>query len=1096
MNPFSVVSNLSSIPSAFLHRRTSSSAVNVVVQTSPSTTTLKNATLNPPHALTTTITEEEVPHVVNVNDSSTSLSVSKPRNNPQAILPDFDNRSATVRHFSIGVSDDSDDDNSTDDASLDSVCRKPNRHSIHTMPLPTSTKEGLHRAPLWRQHSLPTVHSAIEPTNSAAPSTRASFDSLSRAMVLKPSPEDTVQATTMISHPLASHLRHTRSASLPTVERSSPSIRPSHTPLPAPSQATFPNIPSAKCSTDEMDPDQDDEEEEEDIEVGSEKEEDRDDVMFPLPQTITSKTSPADTVNDVAVTPSLSSRGVPVSAPQLILASPPPSPALQATSTRRDSVSHIVVATPTPVHKENSACTLASPTLKTTPDTAASLSLASPPPSPPAAPVTTSIPTSTSSSSSSDFPSPPSARASAASFLSSWQGRSRAMIPNIPRPSPLMPFRAARSVVHSVTSVGTGLIPSKEQLGSIPVAGRILNHPVMDSTLSYIATKASERGISLSVLTGGIDSRKLIAPEDVPYRKLNKKLIHQAMTLSVLAVQQEELSKTIDDDAGDDAFELYLAAINTLLHALPCELFLYIYHILDMNLHYSHPKTKRLLPFILVVWVHHCIVETCDPLRREAFETQLRDFLDDQLDRYSADGYLSDSGNSKRLRRRRRRRHRQHYNQSTAVIQQHTSVVPDLQLQKQKRAQRVQQRNQRKELIKIQQQQQQQQQKQKQQQATLKQQKKKQEEEEKAVLDRKHSKHVSSSTPSMLSSASLLTSSLSHASKITKRTSRSRRHHRAHNHHHDHVDHQDLVNNDNPGGLGDTIISTAVHSAIRLKQSPIPDVVKSCLRTSRNIFNKVDERFHLQDKAWELSKQSIEKAIELDEQYAIHEVVTETVFATLTGLVKAGIAYKETPSYSSVRAAAAAEAEAEVSSRQRSHNPQEVLVNKKQTGKNKKQESESMIKLDKSTRVKDLVSKHKNVKSSMAEVNKGKRNAIVESDEGSDLEDDLEDSESDSDASEAEKSSLRHSSSSSSSRSSASSSASSVYVESDDDSEDEEEPIELNRKTLRSTSSFREGYGSDTNRLPPPPPYSEQMREKIDMFMALKGAASLFVGSL
>lgn len=92
----------------------------------------------------------------------------------------------------------------------------------------------------------------------------------------------------------------------------------------------------------------------------------------------------------------------------------------------------------------------------------------------------------------------------------------------------------------------------------------------MDSTLSYIAEKASERGIDLHALTGGIDP-KLIRPEDVPYRKLNKTMIHQAMTLSVLSVQKEELSKAMDDENGDDAFELYLAAVNTLLHSLPCK---------------------------------------------------------------------------------------------------------------------------------------------------------------------------------------------------------------------------------------------------------------------------------------------------------------------------------------------------------------------------------------------------------------------------------------------------------------------------------------------------------------------------------------------
>ncbi|KAG0054716.1 hypothetical protein BGZ83_010611 [Gryganskiella cystojenkinii] len=344
------------------------------------------------------------------------------------------------------------------------------------------------------------------------------------------------------------------------------------------------------------------------------------------------------------------------------------------------------------------------------------------------------------------------------SFMTTW-GR----LPSLPRPSPMTPFRAARKVVTSVTAVGTGLLPSKEQLGSIPVAGRIIKHPVMDSTLNYIASKTVHRG--------SYTESKPILPEDIHYQKLNRKLVEQATTLATLAIEKEELSKTLDDEEGDDAFELYLAAISTLMHALP--------------------------------------IETCDPLRREAFENQLRGFLQDhELD--SAD---EDNTNEKQRRRRRRHRHRRHHDQATNLIDQHALVL-------------------------------------------------------------------TSTTP-------ITDQTSSHKSRR-----RTRRHRRGR--------HDGRINTGST--LGDTIITTAVQSAIRLKQSPIPDVIKTCLRTSRTILSRVDQRFNLQERAWQLSKQSIEKAIELDEQYAIHEVMTETFFATVTGLVKAGIAYKETPGYMSLKA--------------------------------------------------------------------------------------------------------------------------------------------------------------------------------------------------
>ncbi|KAF9109332.1 hypothetical protein BGX27_007738 [Mortierella sp. AM989] len=361
------------------------------------------------------------------------------------------------------------------------------------------------------------------------------------------------------------------------------------------------------------------------------------------------------------------------------------------------------------------------------------------------------------------------------SFMATWH-----RLPSLPRPSPLMPFRAAKKVVTSVTSVGTGLLPSKEQLGSIPVAGRILKHPVMDSTLTYIASKTTYR-------TKG--DGKPISPEDIHYRKLNKKLVDQSITLSALAIEREEESKTMEDEAADDAFELYLAAIATLMHALP--------------------------------------IETCDPLRREAFESQLRDYLDEnQLD--SAD----EDESPKERRRRRRQRHREYHDQASTLIHQH-SISP-----------------------------------------------------------------------------------------LTEKTN-SRRRRGGRN-----------SKRDTGPTFTETIISTAVETAVRLKQSPIPDVIKSCIRASRMILAKVDERFHLQEKAWQISKHSIEKAIELDEQYSIHEVVTETFFAAITGLVKAGIAYKETPSYSTAKSLTDQQYHARIEAPPpapdvgRSQNPQTILNDK------------------------------------------------------------------------------------------------------------------------------------------------------------------------
>ncbi|KAF9938746.1 hypothetical protein BGZ67_010510 [Mortierella alpina] len=485
-----------------------------------------------------------------------------------------------------------------------------------------------------------------------------------------------------------------------------------------------------------------------------------------------------------------------------------------------------------------------------------------------------------------------------------------ARLPSIPRPSPMMPFRAAKKVVTSVTSVGTGLLPSKEQLGSIPVAGRILKHPVMDSTLTYIVSKTTHRGGK------GLES-KAVSPEDVHYRKLNRRLVDQSITLAALAVEKEELSKTIDDEAGDDAFELYLAAIATLMHALP--------------------------------------IETCDPLRREAFELQLRNFLqDNELDS------LDDEANSKERRRLRRKRHRQHRDQASSLIHEH-SLAPR----------------------------------------------------------EGNSKNYQSQDPRK-------------SSRTRRKDHRARRHRKSNG----------IVD---PGPtLGDTIISTAVESAIRLKQSPIPDVIKTCFKASRIVLSRVDARFRLQERAWELSKQSIEKAIELDEQYAIHELVTETLFATVTGLVKAGIAYKETPGYGSSKALAieqqlVKETPTPALETKRSRNPQTII--------------------------------HKKALPSTVP---GRRYSVIQ-----------EENE-DSEKSQSEKEGALNSDLDGSEDSS-----SSCLTTSDS----EEDDYMQDRYDHRNTAETRRPSLLSTAAASLPGPYKEQVQQKIGLFMALKGAASLIVGA-
>lgn len=200
------------------------------------------------------------------------------------------------------------------------------------------------------------------------------------------------------------------------------------------------------------------------------------------------------------------------------------------------------------------------------------------------------------------------------------------------------------------------------------------------------------------------------------------------------------------------------------------------------------------------------------------------------------------------------------------------------------------------------------------------------------------------------------------------------------------------------------------------------------------VLAKVDERFHLQEKAWQISKQSIEKAIELDKQYAIHEAVTETFFATVTGLVKAGIAYKETPSYATVRGS--------LPSNQAALPPSPSRNSEKKSAP----KYGSMLSMPSVLRRRYSI-----IEEEEEEEVQDRRKAF----EGQDLESDEYDSE---DSTE-------------------SSSSSSCFSS------------EISCRSSSSSMSDLEGEGAIEM-----DPYAD-IRNKVDLFMALKGAASLFLGS-
>lgn len=102
-------------------------------------------------------------------------------------------------------------------------------------------------------------------------------------------------------------------------------------------------------------------------------------------------------------------------------------------------------------------------------------------------------------------------------------------------------------------------------------------------------------------------------------------------------------------------------------------------------------------------------------------------------------------------------------------------------------------------------------------------------------------------------------------------------------------------------GISENIIQAAITSAVALKQSPIPDAISATVNYTMKKIQRIDQTYGLQDKAWEISRSGINLALEFDQQYNVHEKVGNALFTGIAAAMKAGIAYKDSPSYREIR---------------------------------------------------------------------------------------------------------------------------------------------------------------------------------------------------
>ncbi|KAI9296840.1 hypothetical protein K502DRAFT_323603 [Neoconidiobolus thromboides FSU 785] len=107
--------------------------------------------------------------------------------------------------------------------------------------------------------------------------------------------------------------------------------------------------------------------------------------------------------------------------------------------------------------------------------------------------------------------------------------------------------------------------------------------------------------------------------------------------------------------------------------------------------------------------------------------------------------------------------------------------------------------------------------------------------------------------------------------------------------------------NNKPSTLSDRVVQAAVAGAVALKQSPLPDAVRSTVSYTIQKAQAIDKYIGVQSMCWEVGKVGINKALELDEQYNLHEKVSAALMTSATAVIRAGIAYQEAASYKDLR---------------------------------------------------------------------------------------------------------------------------------------------------------------------------------------------------
>jgi hypothetical protein len=97
--------------------------------------------------------------------------------------------------------------------------------------------------------------------------------------------------------------------------------------------------------------------------------------------------------------------------------------------------------------------------------------------------------------------------------------------------------------------------------------------------------------------------------------------------------------------------------------------------------------------------------------------------------------------------------------------------------------------------------------------------------------------------------------------------------------------------------FGQILIQASVTLAIMIRQSPIPTLLAFCFHYLMHLLLWIDAHYGIRQHAQDLSVTGIKLLLQADEQYRLHEFLSEILFMMAAAILKAIVAYKETPSY-------------------------------------------------------------------------------------------------------------------------------------------------------------------------------------------------------